>query len=174
MKVAILESNSQQIENRATIATDLANIIQDKLGKNGGEEGFTQETGHAYSTEMLVKCVQLIENTRSAPLLLSGLYTVLRHVGSRSNKVLGAFLLGLYILKKEAYWIGFEKHRMDLNTDPVLHVLYEEIGKEIVGLHGSIIVLLGNMLIEFDKNIGGKSPKVFARSSLCVLTLIDL
>ena len=149
MKLAILDSNFQRLENKETIACDLKRIIDRKLGGASGEEAFL--------ISRLKACVRLIHHTGDAPVLLGALYTVLRLVGERSSKVLGGFQLGLIILKRFAYWLGYEKYRLLGSHDPELNYAYDKLAHEITYFHKIIIYLLAHMLLQFDENISGKS-----------------
>ncbi len=160
-QVAVLESNFNDLGNRETIAKEIATIIEEKLAKGRGKDGisegvqrkfFARSTKFILSTKDIGMVFARLDHHEIAPVALGGLYTVAQIIQNDSDEHRAAFSLTLQIVETVALWNSVEQYQILKNRNQNLSALYEELSNTIVMLYQSIIVLLGTMIVYFEKS----------------------
>lgn len=161
VQLQVLQKNFEGLENRKTIAADIATIIEPKQASLRAKDGvsdsraqkaITRSARFALSTKDLVMSLARLDAHGIAPFVLGGIYTVVQVVQNDSDEHCAALSLTLDIAATVALWHSVEQYQIDQNVNPKLKSSYDELGNAIVELYQRIIVLLGTMMGYFDKD----------------------
>ena len=161
----MLRKNFEGLQNRNTIAQDIANVVEAKQISVCGTDGISQSrtreaVAHSArfvtSTKDLVMGLSRLDPHGIAPIVLGGIYTVVQIVQNDSDERRAALSLTLDMSETVAVWQSVERYQISQNLNQNCEDLYEALSKAIVQLYQRIIVLLGTMMAYFDKGRWGE------------------
>ncbi len=179
VQLSILEKNFNDIENRDTIANDIATIVETKQATARGKDGISESNARRVvtrsakfimSTKDLTMGLARLDHHGIAPIVLGGVYTIVGIIQNDNDEHRAALTLTLDIAETVALWNSIEKHQISKNLNPNLTDLYEKLSHAIISLYQRVIESLGTMMAYFVKARWGKCSKSFPANSI----LIDL
>ena len=161
----MLEKNFNELESRGSVVNDIAQVVDVKQTKLRKEDGVSQSRGRqilsrsarfTMSTEKLVMGLARLDKHGIAPMVLGGVYTVIKVIQNDSDECNAAMSLTLDIAELIALWNSIGKYQISKNLNPNLYDLYKKLSNSIVHLYKNVIVFLGTRMAYFDKSRWGE------------------
>ena len=177
-QLEVLERNLKDVGHRDSIANDIKNMVDNKQSTHRGKDRLTQTTGRKVyarsirfimSTKDLVLAVSRLDKHGVAPIVLTGVYTLVTVLQNENEEAQTALMTGLEVAGIVGLWTSIEKNQILKNQNERLTTQYKKLSALIIELYEGIIVLLGTMMGYYDKS---RLRKYFRCLKVSTLTIV--
>lgn len=155
----ILEKNLKDLGNRASLADDIGQMLEERHEKIRAKDGvsqsrtrkfFTRGAKFVVATKDLGMGLARLDPHKIAPVVLGGVYCLSQYIVGATEVDLAAIEVTIEIAEIFALWNYLEERQMNKQHNQQLRVLYEELGGAIARMYEVAIVLLGTLMKYFD------------------------